>query len=79
MMTFSEVLLVNSGGLEMSRLSSLMGKARQRVKRSKKCIILALLQRICDRDILDLLPTSQIVFLNFKSRIFPCFQQLSNG
>ena len=54
----SEVLLLNSGGLEMSRVSSLMGRVRERADKErikKRCTtILALLQRICDRDCLDL-------------------------
>ena len=48
----SEVLVVNSGGSKLSRVSSLMGKVRQRAemeRSKKKRIILALLHRICDR------------------------------
>ena len=53
----SEVLLVDSGGLEMSRVKSLMGRVRQRAdieRRKKRRSILVLLPRICDRDCLDL-------------------------
>ena len=54
----SEVLLLNSGGLEMSRVSSLMGRVRERADKERikkrRTTILALLQRICDRDCLDL-------------------------
>ena len=53
----SEVLLLNSGGLEMSRVSSLMGRVRERADKERikkrRTAILALLQRICDRDCLD--------------------------
>ena len=52
----SEVLMLNSGGLEMSRVNSLMGRLMLRadIERSKmRRTILALLQRICDRDGLD--------------------------
>ena len=47
-----EVLVVNSGGSELSRVSSLMGKVRQMAaqeRSKKKRIILALLRRICAR------------------------------
>ena len=47
----SELLLVDSGGLEVSRVKSLMGRVRERadIERSKKRrSIVALLQRICD-------------------------------
>ena len=54
----SELLLVDSGGLEMSRVSSLMGRVRERANKERikkrRTTILALLQRICDRDCLDL-------------------------
>ena len=54
----SEMLLLNSGGLEMSRVSSLMGRVRERADKERikkrRTTILALLQRICDRDCLDL-------------------------
>ena len=58
----SEVLLLNSGGLEMSRVSSLMGRVRERADKERikkrRTTILALLQRICDRETLDLWPIS---------------------
>ena len=50
---FVSELVVNSDGLEMWRVSSVMGRVRQSAKmgRSKqKRIILALLQRICDPE-----------------------------
>ena len=68
----SEVLLVNSGGLEVLRVSSLMGRERQKATMERstlKRIILAHLQKICDREVLDLWQILQIVFLNFQFRI----------
>ena len=59
---FSEVF-------RMSRASSSMGTARQRVEmeRSKRRhIILALLQRICDREISDLCSTLNSYFSTFN-------------
>ena len=57
----SEVFLVTSGGLEMLRVSSLMGRVRLRaaMERSKNrhTTILAVLQRICDGETLDLSQT----------------------
>ena len=52
-----EVLLVNSGGLEVLRVSSLMGRERQKATTQRstlKRIILAHPQKICDREVLDL-------------------------
>ena len=50
----SELLLVDSRGLEVSRVKSLMGRVRQRAdierRKKRRSIIVALLQRICDRD-----------------------------
>ena len=50
----SELLLVDSGGLEVSRVKSLMGRVRQRAdierRKKRRSIIVALLQRICDTD-----------------------------
>ena len=50
----SELLLVDSGGLEMSRVKSLMGRVRARAgierRKKRRSIIVALLQRICDTD-----------------------------
>ena len=55
----SKLLLVDSGGLEVSRVKSLISRVRERadIERSKKRrSIVALLQRICDRDCLDFCP-----------------------
>ena len=50
----SKLLLVDSGGLEMLRVKSLMGRVRQRAgierRKKRRSIIVALLQRICDKD-----------------------------
>ena len=48
----SELLLVDSRGLEVSRVKSLMGRVRERAdierRKKRRSIIVALLQRICD-------------------------------
>ena len=70
----SEVLVVNSGELKMSRVSSLMGRVRQRAdmeRRKRRRTILALLRRICDRETLDLWSTSKNIFHQFLVLDFP--------